>query len=222
MTIVSTQSAYKIVVLISGNGSNLQAIIDEIETGNINAEISAVISNRADAYGLKRAEKAGIANEFLDHKAFDSRESFDKKLRKSIDKYEPDLLVLAGFMRILTDAFVEHYHGRMINIHPSLLPLYRGLHTHQRALSDKQREHGASVHFVIPELDAGVVIMQGIVAVEPDDTEDTLAERVHVIEHIIYPKTVKWFADNRLQLIDNHVFMDNEKLEGPIKINNPL
>ena len=190
MTEVSTRNAYKIVVLISGNGSNLQAIIDQIETGNINAEISAVISNRADAYGLKRAEKAGIANEFLDHKAFDSRESFDKELRKSIDKYEPDLLVLAGFMRILTDAFVEHYHGRMINIHPSLLPLYRGLHTHRRALADKQIEHGASVHFVIPELDAGVVIMQGIVAVEPDDTEDTLAERVHVIEHFIYPKTV--------------------------------
>jgi len=219
---VGTHRAYKIVVLISGNGSNLQAIIDQIDAGIIKAEISAVISNRADAFGLKRAEKAGIANEFLDHRAFDSRESFDKELRLRIDKYQPDLLVLAGFMRILTDAFVEHYHGRMINIHPSLLPLYRGLHTHQRALADKQTEHGASVHFVIPELDAGVVIMQGIVPVKPDDTEDTLAQRVHFIEHIIYPKTIKWFADNRLQLIDNHVFMDNEKLKEPIKIDIPL
>lgn len=219
---MKTHSAYKIVVLISGGGSNLQAIIDQIEVGNINAEISAVISNRADAYGLKRAEKAGIANEFLDHKAFDSRESFDKELQRSIDKYEPDLIVLAGFMRILTDAFVEHYQGRMINIHPSLLPLYKGLNTHQRALADNQKKHGASVHFVIPELDAGLVIMQGIVPVVPDDTEDTLAERVHIIEHIIYPKTIKLFAENRLRLIDDHMFLDKDMLKEPIKTGIPL
>ena len=189
---------FKLVILISGYGSNLQQFIDHIEAGKINAEISAVISNRADAYGLKRAEKAGIPTLTLDHTQFSTREAFDHALAKEIDNYQPDLLILSGFMRILSDGFVKHFQDRLINIHPSLLPKYKGLHTHKRALQDKQSQHGASVHFVIPELDAGKVIMQGIVDVKVDDNEETLANRVHQIEHIIYPKAVKLLLEKQI------------------------
>jgi len=189
---------YKIVVLISGSGSNLQQFIDQIESGDINAEISAVISNRADAFGLQRAEKANIPTVVLDHTQFIDRVSFDQSLAQIIDSYDPELIVLAGFMRIVSDEFVAHYQGKLINIHPSLLPKYKGLHTHQRALEDKQKEHGASVHFVIPELDAGPVIVQGIVPVKSDDTEESLAKRVHRIEHIIYPKAIKWLVEGKI------------------------
>lgn len=182
---------FKLVILISGNGSNLQQFIDHIETGKLKAEITAVISNRASAYGLERAEKAGIPSIALDHTQFPDRESFDRALAQKIDKYQPDLVVLAGFMRILSNGFVEHFKNKLINIHPSLLPKYKGLHTHKRALEDNQTEHGASVHFVTAELDAGKVIMQGIVPVKKDDTEETLANRVHQIEHIIYPEAIK-------------------------------
>jgi len=188
---------YKIVVLISGSGSNLQKIIDQIESGNIKAEICAVISNRADAYGLKRAEKANIPTLTLDHTQFSDREAFDQSLAQIIDSFAPNLIILAGFMRILSDPFVEQFQGKLINIHPSLLPKYKGLHTHKRALKDKQKEHGASVHYVIPELDAGNVIIQGIVAVKEDDTEESLANRVHQIEYIIYPKAVKWLVEGK-------------------------
>lgn len=184
--------------MISGYGSNLQQFIDHIEAGKINAEISAVISNRADAYGLKRAEKAGIPTLTLDHTQFSTREAFDHALAKEIDNYQPDLLILSGFMRILSDGFVKHFQDRLINIHPSLLPKYKGLHTHKRALQDKQSQHGASVHFVIPELDAGKVIMQGIVDVKADDSEETLSNRVHQIEHIIYPKAVKLLLEKQI------------------------
>jgi len=202
-----TKKLFKLVVLISGYGSNLQQFINHIEAGKIDAEISAVISNRADAYGLKRAEKAGIPALTLDHTDFSDRETFDRALAKEIDRYQPDVLILSGFMRILTDGFVKHYENRLINIHPSLLPKYKGLHTHKRVLEDKQTEHGASVHFVIPELDAGKVIMQGIVPVKVDDTEETLANRVHQIEHIIYPKAVKLLLEKRFS-----------KLQKPVKI----
>ena len=188
---------FRLVVLISGNGSNLQAIIDQIESGVIKAEISAVISNRADAYGLKRAEQANIDTVVLDHTQFTDRQAFDESLAQIVASYNPDLVVLAGFMRILSDSFVEQFSGKLINIHPSLLPKYKGLHTHKRALEDKQQEHGASVHFVIPELDAGTVILQGIVPVKADDTEETLAERVHKIEHTIYPKAIQWLVEGR-------------------------
>jgi len=188
---------FKLVVLISGNGSNLQKIIEQIETGAINAEISAVISNRPDAYGLKRAEQANIPTLVLDHTQFTDREAFDQSLAQIIDSYNPNLVVLAGFMRILSDSFVERFSNRLINIHPSLLPKYKGLHTHKRALEDKQQEHGASVHFVIPELDAGTVILQGVVPVKGNDTEETLAERVHKIEHLIYPKAIQWLVEGR-------------------------
>ncbi len=186
---------YKIVVLISGNGSNLQAIIDQIKTGEIKAEVSAVISNRAGVNGLKRAEKAGIDNIVLEHTNFTDRESFDQSLAQIIESYEPDLVVLAGFMRILGDKFVEEFKGKLINIHPSLLPKYKGLHTHKRALENKDKEHGASVHFVIPELDSGNIILQGVVAVKTDDTEESLAKRVHRIEHIIYPKAIQLLVE---------------------------
>lgn len=190
---------FKLVVLISGNGSNLQQFIDHISRGELKAEIAAVISNRADAYGLERAEKAGIPGITLDHTQFPDRETFDLALSKKIDEYQPDLVILAGFMRILTDGFVEHFKNKLINIHPSLLPKYKGLHTHKRALQDNQTEHGASVHFVTAELDAGRVIMQGIVAVKKDDTEETLANRVHQIEHIIYPESVKLLLERQFE-----------------------
>ncbi len=206
---------YKIVVLISGGGSNLQAIIDEIQAGNITAEISAVISNRADAFGLERAEKAGIDNHVLDHTAFSSRESFDQSLSQIIDSYEPDLVVLAGFMRILSDDFVEHFKGKMINIHPSLLPKYKGLNTHKRALESGDKQHGASVHYVIPELDAGTIIIQGIVPIKESDTSDSLQQRVHKVEHQIYPLAVQYLAEGNLHLENDKLLYKGDVLDTP-------
>jgi len=206
---------YKIVVLISGGGSNLQSIIDNIQTDKLNAEIVAVISNRADAFGLKRAEKANIDNHVLDHTVFGSRESFDESLAQIIDSYEPDLIVLAGFMRILSNEFVEHFQGKLINIHPSLLPKYKGLNTHQRALDSGDEEHGASVHFVIPELDAGTVIIQGVVPVEADDTASELQDRVHKIEHQIYPRAIKYLAEEGLTLEKDQLIYKNNSLIKP-------
>ncbi len=188
---------YKIVVLLSGNGSNLQKIIDEVLSNNIKAEISAVISNRADAIGLQRAKTANIPAVTLEHTHFSDRESFDASLAQIIESYEPDLIVLAGFMRILTAGFVEKFAGKLINIHPSLLPKYKGLHTHKRALENNDKEHGASVHFVTSELDSGQVIIQGVVPIKVDDTEDSLAQRVHQVEYIIYPQAIKWLAQGK-------------------------
>lgn len=183
-----------IVVLISGSGSNLQAIID----ADLPIEIRAVISNRADAYGLTRAEAAGIATAVLDHKNFPDRESYDAALQALIDSYTPKLLVLAGFMRILSDGFVRHYEGRMMNIHPSLLPKYRGLDTHARAIEAGDKEAGCSVHFVTPELDAGPVIVQARVPIFKNDTPETLAARVLEQEHRIYPEAIRRFAEGKL------------------------
>ena len=184
-------SPYNIIVLISGAGSNLQAIIDHIQSGDIQAEISLVISNKAKVKGLARAEAAGIPSLVLDHTQFLDRESFDQSLAQIIASYEPDLIVLAGFMRILSEAFVRQFEGKLINIHPSLLPKYKGLHTHQRALENGDTAHGATVHFVIPELDAGDIILQGVVPIHANDTVETLADRVHAIEHKIYPQAIK-------------------------------
>lgn len=194
---------FKLVVLLSGEGSNLQVIIDQIDNGNIKAEISAVISNRADANGLKRAKKAGIDTITLEHTHFSNRASFDQSLAQIISSYNPDLIVLAGFMRILSDDFVEQFQGKLINIHPSILPKYKGLHTHKRALENGDKEHGATVHFVIPELDAGSTIIQGIVAIKSDDTEESLAQRVHQVEHIIYPKAIKSLIENEVSNTEN-------------------
>jgi len=202
----------RIVVLISGNGSNLQAIIDDIHDDEIDAEVVAVFSNKADAYGLQRADIAGIDSVIIDSNDYKTREEYDAQLQQSIDQYRPDLIVLAGFMRILSDEFVNHYLGRLINIHPSLLPKYQGLNTHQRVLDAGDTHHGASVHFVIPELDAGPLILQAEVPIHENDTVTELAQRVHKQEHIIYPLVVKWFAEGRIKMIDNTTIKDGKEL----------
>lgn len=182
----------RIVVLISGFGSNLQALIDAERRNELGGgQIVAVISNRADAYGLERARMAGIPTEVLNHKDFPERADFDAALMARIDAHRPDLVVLAGFMRILTPAFVHHYAGRLINIHPSLLPKYPGMNTHARAIEAGEAEHGATVHFVTEGVDEGPIILQGRVPVLPDDTPETLQQRVHAIEHQIYPEAVR-------------------------------
>lgn len=189
-----------VVVLISGSGSNLQALIDSVAHDGNPARIAAVICNRAGAHGLERAKQAGIATELLDHKQFDGREAFDAALIQAIDAHQPDLVVLAGFMRILTPGFVQHYSGRLLNIHPSLLPKHKGLHTHQRAIEAGDSEHGCSVHFVTEELDGGPLVVQAVLPVMADDTAESLARRVHQQEHQINPLAVRWFAEGRLRL----------------------
>ncbi|EEQ09259.1 Phosphoribosylglycinamide formyltransferase [Yersinia mollaretii ATCC 43969] len=202
----------RIVVLVSGQGSNLQALIDAQQQGRISGQISAVFSNNPEAYGLERAELAGISHHALDAKAFTDRTSFDAALAQAIDQYQPDLLVLAGYMRILSPAFVQHYAGRMLNIHPSLLPKYPGLHTHRQALENGDQEHGTSVHFVTEELDGGPVILQAKVPIFSDDTEEDVVERVQTQEHSIYPLVVGWFTDGRLTMHDNAAWLDGERL----------
>ncbi len=201
-----------IVVLISGSGSNLQAIMDGIAGGRIDGRISAVISNRPAVFGLERAAQAGIHTEILDHKAFAGREQFDAAMMELIDSHQPDLVVLAGFMRILTPEFVRHYRGRLLNIHPSLLPKYKGLHTHQRALEAGDREHGCTVHFVTEELDGGPLLIQGTVSIDPDDNEQSLQQKVHRVEHQIYPLAVEWFCGGRVALSNRGVALDSTLL----------
>jgi len=187
----------KVVILISGRGSNMEAIVRAQIPG---AQIAAVISNRPDAAGLGFAAAHGIAAQIVDHKDYPSREAFDAALAATIDAHEPDLMVLAGFMRVLTDGFVSHYAGRLLNIHPSLLPSFPGLHTHQRALEAGVRVHGTTVHFVTPTLDCGPIVIQAVVPVLPGDDEAALAARVLEQEHRIYPQAVRWFVDGRLSL----------------------
>lgn len=187
-----------VVVLISGSGSNLQAFIDNADELHIN--IKAVISNKADAYGLERAKKANIDTVVLPHQEFDSREAFDATLQEKIDTLQPGLIILAGFMRILSAEFVQHFADKVINIHPSLLPKYKGLNTHQRAIDAQETHHGASVHLVTPELDDGPVIIQGRLAIQADDTAETLQKRIHPLEHKIYPQAVKWIASGDIKI----------------------
>jgi len=189
-----------IVILISGRGSNMEALIAARDAGQLPVNIAAVISNRPEAQGLETAARAGITAHFIDHKAFAGREAFDAALAECIDSFAPDLVVLAGFMRILSEGFVRHYEGRLMNIHPSLLPSFPGLHTHQRALDEGVRIHGCTVHFVTPTLDHGPVVIQAAVPVLDGDNETTLAARVLRQEHRIYPQAVRWFAEDRLQL----------------------
>ncbi len=197
-----------IVVLISGRGSNLQSIIDKARDGSLAVKVRAVISNEPDAYGLERARRAGITTRILNHRDFKSREAFDDALMALIDGFEPSLLVLAGFMRILTPGFVNHYAGRLMNIHPSLLPEFPGLDTHQRAIDAGVAEHGVSVHFVTPSLDGGPIIIQARVPVRRDDDAETLAARVLEQEHVIYPQAIGWFAEDRLSIDGNRVLLD--------------
>ncbi|MBT8767619.1 phosphoribosylglycinamide formyltransferase [Metapseudomonas boanensis] len=201
-----------VVVLISGSGSNLQALIDSTTGCDHPARICAVVSNRADAFGLERARRAGIETRVLDHKAYADREAFDAALIEVIDAFSPHLVVLAGFMRILTPGFVRHYQGRLLNIHPSLLPKYKGLHTHQRALEAGDTEHGCSVHFVTEELDGGPLVVQAVIPVQSDDTPESLAQRVHVQEHRIYPLAMRWFAEDRLRLTPTGAELDGQEL----------
>ncbi len=208
----------RIVVLISGSGSNLQAIIDRLAQDGSQAQIAAVISNRADAFGLQRATRAGLHAIAIEHRNYADRDAFDAALRAEIDAHHPDLVVLAGFMRILGAPLVDHYRGRMVNIHPSLLPQFRGLHTHARALRAGVPEHGASVHFVTSELDGGPVIAQVRVAVNPGDTPHDLASRVLAQEHRLYPLVIGWFVQGRLRLCDGKPELDGRVLSTPYQL----
>lgn len=219
----------RLVVLISGSGSNLQAILEACgqaagrpgdgQTGEpadssatMDARVVGVLSNRDDAYGLTRARQAGVDTAVLAHTGYPDRESFDAAMAEIIDRWQPDVVVLAGFMRILSASFVSRYQGRLLNIHPSLLPKYKGLHTHQRALDAGDLEHGCSVHFVTPELDGGPVIAQAVVDVRPEDTAATLADRVHAAEHRLYPAVLGWLADGRLRYRDEKPWLDGQAL----------
>ena len=204
------KSRKKAVVLISGSGSNLQAFIDQINQGLLELDITLVISNKPTAFGLERAAKAGIDTDCLNHKEFDSRLSFDKALMQRIDKAQADIVILAGFMRILTAEFVNHYRNRLVNIHPSLLPKYPGVDTHQRAIAAGDEWHGASIHFVVPEVDAGPIILQGRLKLTNEDTPESLQQRIHKIEHQLYPQALSWFSADRLSIHANKVLLDGE------------
>ncbi|MCP1674962.1 phosphoribosylglycinamide formyltransferase-1 [Natronocella acetinitrilica] len=207
-----------VVVLISGSGSNLQQLLDAAASGDLPAPIAAVISNRADAHGLERARRSGVPAIALPHGNYANREAYDAALQQEIDAHKPALVVLAGFMRILSEGFVQHYAGRMLNIHPSLLPAYRGLHTHQRVLAAGDSEHGCSVHFVTPDLDAGPLVMQARIPVLPDDTEHSLAARVQREEHRIYPRVIRWFLQGRLTLTQGVPRFDGRPLKEPVTV----
>lgn len=201
-----------IVVLVSGNGSNLQAIIDACETSISHGKVTAVFSNKATAFALQRAKNAGADAHFVDPKAYDTRDAFDTDLMHKIDQYAPDLVVLAGYMRILSSDFVRHYLGRMINIHPSLLPKYPGLNTYQRAIHAGDEEHGTSVHFVTEQLDGGPVILQAKVPIFDNDDIESLTARVQCQEYRIYPLVVQWFIEDRLAMVDGKAVLDGQVL----------
>jgi phosphoribosylglycinamide formyltransferase-1 len=194
-----------IVILISGRGSNMEAIVEACASEQWTARIAAVVSNKADAGGLQFAASRGIATACVNHKDYPSREAFDAELARVIDQFQPDVVVLAGFMRILTPGFVQHYDNRLLNIHPSLLPAFTGLHTHQRAIEAGCKLAGATVHFVTPELDHGPIVMQAAVAVRPDDTEASLSTRVLAQEHQIYPRAVRWLVEGNLLNRDGRI-----------------
>jgi phosphoribosylglycinamide formyltransferase-1 len=189
------------VILISGNGSNLQSLIDNAK--NIDLEICSVISNKEDAFGLKRAERANISTHFVDPNRFESREDFDNQIITIIDELDIGLIILAGYMRILSSDFINHFAGKILNIHPSLLPKFPGLNTHRKAIDAKEKYHGATVHFVTEELDGGPIINQEIVEIDPIDTEYSLAQKVLEKEHILYPKVIHWYTQNRIKLNNN-------------------
>lgn len=211
-----SNSPTRVVVLISGSGSNLQALIDAQQESSFSGEIVAVVSNRPDAFGLERAQQAGIATAVVDHKAHSERAEFDQALLETIDTFQADLIVLAGFMRILTPAFTQHYEGKMLNIHPSLLPKYQGLHTHKRAIEAGDSHHGVTVHFVTAELDGGPAVIQAKLPIMSTDSPESLAKRVQIQEHSIYPMAVQWFCQDRLSLqkVDGKelCLLDNEPL----------
>jgi phosphoribosylglycinamide formyltransferase-1 len=205
----------KVVVLISGSGTNLQAIIDKLHHCKLNnntVDIVAVISNKSDAYGLKRAAEANIKSAVVLKAAEMSRDQYSEILGQEIDKYQPDLILMAGFMCILSTSLVNQYQGKILNIHPSLLPKYQGINTHQQAIDADDKEHGATVHFVTPELDSGPTVLQGKVPVFAEDTAEELSERVLTQEHMIYPLAAKWFLSDRLEMVNDHAFLDGNRL----------
>lgn len=207
----------RLAVLVSGTGRNLRSLLDHIGDGRVRAEVVQVISNRPGVAALDIAQTAGIPQRVIDHHAYRDRAAFDALLAQTIDGAGADAVVLAGFMRILTGEFVQRYTGRMLNIHPSLLPLYRGLNTHQRALMDGQTEHGASVHFVTPELDGGPVIKQGRIRIRPDEHPEDLAERVfQQVEKPLYPEVIGWLASGRLELRQGRPHLDGEPICAPL------
>ena len=215
---MSERAPLPVVVLISGRGSNLQALLDASAADAAPFAVCAVISNRPGAAGLERARRAGVPAEVVDHRALRAPGAFDAALRATIERHSPGLVALAGFMRILGPAFVGRYHGRILNIHPSLLPEFRGLDTHRRALQAGVSEHGASVHFVTEELDGGPIVVQARVPVLPDDDPETLAARVLEQEHRIYPLAVRWFADGRLRLEPDGAWLDGRRLDRPLTV----
>ena len=204
-------------VLISGSGTNLQAFIDATQSGNLDLHLGVVLSNQPAAAGLVRARKASISVECVEHRNFPDREQFEAALVSKLDQYEPDLIILAGFMRILTPVFINHFAGRIFNIHPSLLPKYPGLDTHQRAIDAGDQWHGSTVHFATEELDGGPRIIQGRVPVLPDDTAETLAARVLKVEHQIYPQAAALFAAGRLEYRDGGAWLDGARLNEPLQ-----
>ena len=213
---MSAAPPLRLVVLISGRGSNMAAIARACRAGEIHARVASVISDRADAPGLASAAGFGAATAAVPRYQGDAPGEFEARLAAAIDAAQPDLIALAGFMRILSAGFVARYLGRMLNVHPSLLPAYRGLDTHRRVLTAAEREHGASVHYVTPELDAGPVVLQSRVPVRPGDTEAALAARVLGTEHVIYPRVIGWVAQRRLKWHDGAAWLDGARLERPI------
>ena len=208
----------KAAILISGSGTNLQSFIDQVGDGRLELEIAVVFSNRPDAYGLRRAENAGIPTECVEHGEFEKREQFDRTVAAALDAFEPDLIILAGFMRILSPWFVQHYDGKILNIHPALLPMYPGLNTHARALEAGESHHGSTVHFVTDDLDAGPRILAGRLAIQPQETAEELKARVQALEHQIYPQAAQLCATGRVRFDNGAALLDDKPMTDPILV----
>jgi phosphoribosylglycinamide formyltransferase-1 len=207
----------RIAVLASGNGSNVQALINAWQQGKIQAELVGVISNVPDAFALQRAKNAGIRQLIVNHRDYESRESFEAALTQALQLWQVDVIVLAGFMRVLTSSFVNRFSGQLVNIHPSLLPAYKGLHTHQRVLNTGDRFHGCTVHFVTPELDSGAAIAQSVLQVSPHESIASLEDKVHKLEHELYPRIISWIAAGRVALLGNQAYLDGQALPEPVR-----
>ncbi|MEL7186791.1 MAG: phosphoribosylglycinamide formyltransferase [Pseudomonadota bacterium] len=203
-------------ILISGSGTNLQAFIDAVTKDDLDLDIAVVLSNDPKAYGLERAENAAIPTACLQHGDFPDREAFDRAVIGELDRWQPELLILAGFMRILSPAFVKHYEGRILNIHPALLPKYPGLNTHQRVIDAGEEWHGSTVHFVTEKLDGGPLILQGRLRIDPSESADELMKRVQAVEHQIYPLAASWFGSGKVQFRDGETWIDGQRAKGPV------
>ena len=212
----------KFAVLASGNGSNFQAMIDAFQQGRIQAELVGVISNVPDAYALQRAKNSGVRQQVIDHRQFEDRESFEAELINALQSWQADVIILAGFMRVLTAGFVDRFSGQLINIHPSLLPAYKGLHTHQRVLNTGDRLHGCTVHFVTQELDAGAAIAQSVFQVLPTDDVASLKAKVQLLEHELYPHIMAWIAAGRVALLGCRAYLDGQPLDQPVRFMHDL